>query len=252
MRTAKRFGLVGLVLVGALALAGCGLEEEMLKSNNFHDLEKPDGRIARVIGPRDPKNQAPVVEIGVDYVNNGLDGVNYLFTAKDPEGKPIGNINVIFDGDGQVRTYLNGSVVNRSIGSQSSAFAYAEDNRGLMGEAMRTIIPAKEAEARRVIKSDVDRIGYNYISPSYLTIGTSAPLTCQGNLYVDYDLDISGVHPSANSAMVNYISDTDDLTRELSNKQKLDCAGVPNLFMKGIPESEISSRVSKWIDNGFQ
>ncbi|MBI4116986.1 hypothetical protein HY449_04560 [Candidatus Pacearchaeota archaeon] len=237
-------------LAGALAVAGCGeLERQACLSNNFRDLEKPKGKIAEVLDC-EKKNQAPSLEIGTDF-GKGLSGkVDYLVSGEDSDGT-ISEVRVRFN-NGSWEIYSNGTSFQKDIvPGANSLEAYAVDNKGAQSPIVtRSFESPTETEARAKIE-EILNLRLNMYQEYLIEDVYSAPQDGINTILVDYNIETFNPPPK-HDAIIGYISPTDSLNTELSNKQYLDGYSVPNLYLARLPLSEIESRLNSWIDNDWQ
>ena len=111
-------------------------------------------------------------------------------------------------------------------------------------------VPASEVEAENLITEKLNTKSYPYMVNSLVTIGENCSQYSQDTFYVDYDIDISPA--PTNHAIIEYVSTTDDIHEKLADKQKLDCAGIPNKYFVYLPESEVRDRTQSFINNNWQ
>ena len=246
---------IGASLLGALA--GCGeLERQACLSNNFRDFEKPKGEIAEVLDcskseKADPYvNQIPTASLGMDF-GDGLSGkVTYLVAGTDSDGT-ITEARARFNG-GAWEIYSNGTSFQKDIAPGANSLeAYAVDDKGAQSLIVtREFVSPTEAEARERIDSELQKRGYveNFSGTPGTFYKDALFSTGYGNLTGDYLLFRS----NGAASVIEYVSDTDNLTIKLNEKGMLDQGGNPNRYFLKLPLNEVIRRFNTWADNGFQ
>lgn len=199
--------------------------------------------------PGDRVNQFPKAQIGTDF-GNGYDGnVNYLLTGTDADGT-ISHVYAKFN-NGIWGLYANGQAVSVPIvQGTNEADIYVVDDFGAPSPIVsKSFTPATEAEARARIYSRLSAtsnggINGGYTGPNQTQYGLS-------DVFADFIVERL---PQGDSVVVEYIGENDNLAQEMNDKTYFDTRipKVPNLYMAGLPPSEIDSRLNKFIDDNWQ
>jgi len=197
--------------------------------------------------PGDRANQPPKAQIGMDF-GNGYDGnVNYLLTGTDADGT-ISNVYAKFN-DGIWGPYSNGQAVSVPIvQGANQADIYAVDDFGAQSPVVsKSFTPATEAEARGKIEELLQQREY-VLDPTF-SWGTYSRDqiygTGNGNIIADYLV----TKRDGSRVVVEFIGENDNLQTELNDKSILDAVVVRNLYLKGLPISEIGSRFDIFAGN---
>ncbi len=215
-----------------------GLFGSLLLGCNGDDIVKPPPP-----PPPPPENQAPNTAITHQFRDDGR--ITYTFSGTDSDGS-IDYISVRING-GASQNLINGSSkLIDIIEGTNRVKATAYDNKGLADPTPveYSFASPTETQAKEIIAGILNTYSSQYKSFEknvLLSLGASD----------SFSVDFLITTTDDKNAVINYIGYRKNLTEELVNQRLLNTFGIPNRYFVRIPESEISSRIGNFANNGF-
>ncbi len=197
----------------------------------------------------------PAIKIARNFGNGYSGEIEYDISVEAK--KPVDFVEVSING-GSVEKYINDSQENpyemgyvAKIKKENAIDVYAgnaheSDAFSAMSEKVAT--GTTDAEDG-VVDEPLVNNGYNLGTNYNKNVSYFVSAECGNINEVDYS--VTDNNSPLGEIIIEYVSDTDDLTEKLNDKTKLDCADIPNKYFVNLPKEETKSRLQGWINNNF-
>ncbi len=189
-------------------------------------------------------NRAPDTEIIHSFGEYGT--ITYTFSGRDTDGS-ISRISVKINSLASRDVGLNSSLEVSIIEGANRAEATAHDNEDLADPtpAVYSFVSPTETQARDLISRILGERASTY---RRLERDVLLSLGAIENFYVDFLATTN----DGTDAVICYVGHTENSGVQRANSEYLSLIGVPNRYFFRLPEIEITSRLTTFINNGFR